>query len=98
MAKGGYGLKARLTSPLVNSAGLLDGYHRSALTLCSIGSHSALEVAAGVPAQRLRTLVVTPTGREKTYARYYSRQDDPARGCVDETVELEAFIDLLDSG
>lgn len=98
MARGGYGLKARLTSPLVNAAALLDGYDRLGLTLCSIGSHSALEVAAGARAQGLRNLVITAKGRERTYARYFARQSDPARGCVDETLELEAFIDVLDGG
>jgi 5-formaminoimidazole-4-carboxamide-1-(beta)-D-ribofuranosyl 5'-monophosphate synthetase len=81
----------------VNAAGLLDGYDRSALTLCSIGSHSALEVAAGARAQGLRNLVVTAKGREKTYSRYYAREDGPPRGCVDATLELEAFVDILDS-
>lgn len=80
----------------MNSRDLLEGYDRSALTLCSIGSHSALEVAYGARAQGLRNLVVTAKGREKTYTRYYSRQANPPRGCVDETIELQAFPDLLD--
>ena len=71
------------------------GYDRSALTLCSIGSHSALEVAYGARAQGLRNLVVTAKGREKTYTRYYARRANPDRGCVDETLELDAFTDLL---
>src|SRR5579884_4465467 len=75
--------------------GLLDGYDRKTLTLCSIGSHSALEVAYGARLQGLRNLVVTAKGREKTYARYYARRDDPPRGCVDETLELDEFTDLL---
>ncbi|HKU68984.1 MAG TPA: DUF1297 domain-containing protein [Candidatus Baltobacteraceae bacterium] len=79
----------------VNTGDLLAGYDRSALTLCSIGSHSALEVAYGARCQGLRNLVVTAKGREKTYARYYSRRSDPPRGCVDETLELPSFADLL---
>lgn len=79
----------------MNAASLLDGYDRSALTLCSIGSHSALEIAAGARAQGLRNLVVTAKGREQTYSRYYARRNDPLRGCVDETLELETFTDLL---
>jgi 5-formaminoimidazole-4-carboxamide-1-(beta)-D-ribofuranosyl 5'-monophosphate synthetase len=39
--------------------------------------------------------VITARGRERTYARYYARAEDPARGCVDATLELEAFADLL---
>jgi 5-formaminoimidazole-4-carboxamide-1-(beta)-D-ribofuranosyl 5'-monophosphate synthetase len=74
---------------------LLNGYDRNALTLCSIGSHSALEVAYGARLQGLRNLVVTAQGREKTYTRYYARQEGPARGCVDETLELKEFTELL---
>ena len=77
------------------TASLLEGYDPSALTLCSIGSHSALEVAFGARAQGLRNLVVTAKGRELTYTRYFSTQQHPERGCVDETLELEAFTDLL---
>ena len=65
------------------------------LTLCSIGSHSALEVAYGARLHGLRNLVVTARGREKTYARYYARTADPPRGCVDETLHLNEFADLL---
>ncbi len=79
----------------MNALGLLDGYDRSALTLCSIGSHSALEVAYGARAQGLRNLVVTARGREQTYARHYAVKRSPARGCVDETLELDVFPDLL---
>lgn len=79
----------------MNSASLLDGYDRSALTLCSIGSHSALEVAYGARAQGLRNLVVTAKGREQTYARYYAAKNDPTRGCVDETLQIDSFPDLL---
>lgn len=74
----------------------LAGYDRSRLTLCSIGSHSALEVAYGARAQGLRNLVVTARGRERTYARYYAAAQNPPRGCVDETIHLDAFADLLD--
>lgn len=79
----------------MNDAALLAGYDRSNLTLCSIGSHSALEVAYGARAQGLRNLVVTAKGREQTYTRHYIRRENPARGCVDETLELESFTDLL---
>ncbi len=77
-------------------AATLAAYDASALTLCSVGSHSALDVAFGARAQGLRNLVVTATGRERTYARYFARRTDPARGCVDATLELAAFADLLD--
>lgn len=73
----------------------LAGYDRSGLTLCSIGSHSALEVAYGARAQGLRNLVVTAKGRERTYLEHFAAKDDPARGCVDRVVELETFADIL---
>jgi 5-formaminoimidazole-4-carboxamide-1-(beta)-D-ribofuranosyl 5'-monophosphate synthetase len=79
--------------------GTLASYDASRLTLCSIGSHSALEVASGARAQGLRNLIVTETGRNKTYDRYYARRfDGPPRGCVDATLELAKFADILDDG
>lgn len=74
---------------------LIDGYDLGALTLCSIGSHSALDVAYGARLQGLRNLVVTARGREQTYARHFAVQQHPPRGCVDETLELSTFTDLL---
>jgi 5-formaminoimidazole-4-carboxamide-1-(beta)-D-ribofuranosyl 5'-monophosphate synthetase len=75
-------------------------YDRSRLTLCSIGSHSALDVAFGARAQGLRNLVVTARGRERTYAEHFIRRGDPgpARGCVDAVLELERFADILSDG
>jgi 5-formaminoimidazole-4-carboxamide-1-(beta)-D-ribofuranosyl 5'-monophosphate synthetase len=66
------------------------------LTLTSIGSHSALEVAYGARAQGIANLVITAKGRERTYTEHYRRRETPVpRGCVDETLELGAFTDLL---
>jgi 5-formaminoimidazole-4-carboxamide-1-(beta)-D-ribofuranosyl 5'-monophosphate synthetase len=78
-------------------ADILAGYDRAALTLCSIGSHSALEVAAGARLQGLRNLIVTERGRDRTYAEHYARKDAPPRGCVDATLELPKFSDILDA-
>jgi len=77
-------------------AAALARYDRAALTLCSVGSHSALDVAYGARAQGLRNLIVTARGRERTYAQYYGRRDGPSRGCVDATVHLDAFADILE--
>jgi 5-formaminoimidazole-4-carboxamide-1-(beta)-D-ribofuranosyl 5'-monophosphate synthetase len=76
----------------------LERYNRSELTICSIGSHSALEVAAGARAQGLRNLVVTAKGRERTYTEHFARRDapGPSRGCIDEVLELGAFTEILD--
>lgn len=74
----------------------LAGYDPSNLTLCSIGSHSALDVAYGARSQGLRNLVVTATGREQTYANHYARRQSPDRGCVDGTLQVPAFADILE--
>jgi 5-formaminoimidazole-4-carboxamide-1-(beta)-D-ribofuranosyl 5'-monophosphate synthetase len=83
-----------VTSEQVGRA--LAAYDRSRLTLCSIGSHSALEIAYGARAQGLLNLVVTAKGRERTYSRYFAAREEPVRrGCVDGVVELDAFSDIL---
>lgn len=72
-------------------------YDLSALTLCSIGSHSALEVAYGARRQGLRNLIVTARGREQTYERHFLAAEEPVpRGCVDRVIRLESFAALLD--
>ncbi|HXM07734.1 MAG TPA: DUF1246 domain-containing protein, partial [Candidatus Acidoferrum sp.] len=77
---------------------MLARYDRRALTLCSIGSHSALEVAAGARAAGLRNLVVTAKGRERTYTEHFRRSGPPGppRGCVDDVLELDRFPDILE--
>ncbi len=68
------------------------------IALCCIGSHSALDVAAGARAQGLRSLIVTARGRERTYTESFRRREQPVpRGCVDEVIELERFTDMLDA-
>ncbi|MDQ2865664.1 MAG: DUF1297 domain-containing protein [Candidatus Eremiobacteraeota bacterium] len=77
----------------------LERYDRSHLTLCSVGSHSALEVAYGARAQGISNLIVTAKGRERTYSEHYARRETPmARGCVDATIALDRFADILDNG
>lgn len=71
-------------------------YDRNALTLCSVGSHSALEVAYGARLQGLHNLIVTARGRERTYARHFARRENPTRGCVERTIELGSFAEILE--
>jgi 5-formaminoimidazole-4-carboxamide-1-(beta)-D-ribofuranosyl 5'-monophosphate synthetase len=77
-------------------AAALARYDRAHLTLCSVGSHSALDVAQGARRAGLANLIVTARGRERTYARYFARREDPERGCVDRTLELESFAAILE--
>jgi 5-formaminoimidazole-4-carboxamide-1-(beta)-D-ribofuranosyl 5'-monophosphate synthetase len=77
-------------------AAALAGYDRSRLTVCSIGSHSALDVAYGARVQGLSNLIVTAKGRDLTYARHFAVSEKPVpRGCVDAIVELESFPEIL---
>lgn len=85
-------------SVVFDVATTLARYDAAKLTVCSIGSHSALEVAAGARAQGLRNLIITEAGRERTYAEHYIRKIDPPRGCVDATLPLRKFSDILDAG
>lgn len=72
---------------------ILKNYDFSNLTIATLGSHSALDVCRGAKNLEFHTLVVTEKGREKTYEKYFKTQDN--LGCVDETLELEKFSDLL---
>ena len=73
---------------------VLARYDPGSLALCCIGSHSALDVCLGAKRAGLRTVVVTAKGREKTYAQYYRLRPD-GTGCVDETIDLADFADVL---
>jgi len=75
-------------------AGVLARYDLAKLTLACIGSHSALDVCLGAKRAGLQTIVVTAKGREKTYSRYYRTRPD-GTACVDDTIDLAAFADVL---
>jgi 5-formaminoimidazole-4-carboxamide-1-(beta)-D-ribofuranosyl 5'-monophosphate synthetase len=72
---------------------ILSSYNLSHLTIATLGSHSALDVCRGAKNLGFRTLVITEKGREKTYEKYY--KTDGKLGCVDETLLLDKFSDLL---
>lgn len=71
-------------------------YNKKNLTIGVIGSHSALDIAAGAKKFGLKNLVVCEKGREKTYDFYYKKKLQGKNfGCVDETLVLEKFKDIL---
>ncbi len=72
---------------------VLAEYDTRALTVCSIGSHSALDVCLGAKKEGLRTLVIAAKGRERTYGLHYRARPDG--GCVDEVIVLDHFADIL---
>lgn len=63
------------------------------LTVGVLGSHSALDIAAGCKKYGLRNLIVCERGREKTYSQYY--KNNGGVGCIDEVLILEKFRDIL---
>lgn len=63
------------------------------ITIATIGSHSALEVARGAKDEGFRNLIVAQKGREKTYAKYYKASGD--FGCIDEVLLVDKFSDIL---
>ena len=76
---------------------VIDTYDKSKLTLGCVGSHSALEVAAGARAQGLKNLVITAKGRDQTYTRHFKKVDgEYPRGCVDETLAVATFPEMLE--
>jgi 5-formaminoimidazole-4-carboxamide-1-(beta)-D-ribofuranosyl 5'-monophosphate synthetase len=77
----------------MNIKQILNSYNLSNLTIATLGSHSALDVCRGAKNLGFRTLVVTEIGREKTYGKYY--KTDGKLGCVDQTITLNKFSDLL---
>ncbi len=50
----------------------LKGYDPQKVRIGVLGSHSALEIAAGAKQEGFETVVVCQKGREKTYTKYYS--------------------------
>lgn len=49
----------------------------------------------GASVQGLRNLIVVERGRERTYTEHYRKRNDPPRGCIDQTIELDRFSDIL---
>ena len=67
-----------------------------ALTLCSIGSHSALEVAAGARAARsAQSHHHRARPRANVRRALFPPASNPPRGCVDATLVLDKFSDML---
>ena len=77
----------------MNISQTIKSYKLGNLTVATLGSHSALDVCRGAKNLGFKTLVITEKGREKTYEKYY--KTDGKLGCVDETITLDKFSDLL---
>ncbi len=73
---------------------LADSYDKNNITIGVLGGHSALDVCRGAKKYGFRTLAVCQKGRDKTYTKYYKTRDD-GRGCIDETIVLDKFSDIV---
>ncbi|MCS6767543.1 MAG: formate--phosphoribosylaminoimidazolecarboxamide ligase family protein [Candidatus Nitrosocaldus sp.] len=60
---------------------------REDVSICSLGSHSALEIMDGAKDEGFRTVVVCQKGRELPYKRF--------RRLADEVIVLDSFRDML---
>ena len=66
---------------------VIEDYDPENVHIGVLGSHSALEIAAGAKQEGFKTVVVCQNGREKTYARYY-------RNIFDKIIHLDHFQDV----
>ena len=73
---------------------ITESYDHDKITIGVLGGHSGLDVCRGAKKHGFRTLAVCQKGREKTYAKYYKTRPD-GRGCVDETIVLDKFSDIV---
>ena len=66
-----------------------------------VGSHSGLDTCDGATSEGFHTVAICQDGREKTFDRYFKTQRDASgkayRGCVDETIILPKFANILDA-
>ncbi|MBN2602564.1 MAG: formate--phosphoribosylaminoimidazolecarboxamide ligase family protein [Candidatus Thermoplasmatota archaeon] len=75
---------------------MADSYDKKNITIGVLGGHSALDVCRGAKKLGFHTLAVCQKGREKTYTKYYKKRKD-GRGCIDETIVLDKFSDIIRS-
>ena len=76
---------------------VLARYDSDAITVGTLGSHSALDICKGAKDEGFRTITVCKKGREETYDRYYRVRKSFGRVCgvVDETILLNKFNEIL---
>jgi 5-formaminoimidazole-4-carboxamide-1-(beta)-D-ribofuranosyl 5'-monophosphate synthetase len=62
-------------------------FHPKKVRIGVLGSHSALEIAAGAKQENFETVLVCEKGREKTYTKYY-------KNLFDHVIVLDKFADI----
>jgi len=73
---------------------LVESYDKNKITIGVLGGHSGLDVCQGAKKYGFRTIAICQKGREKTYSKYYRTRED-GRGCVDETIVLDKFSEII---
>ncbi len=65
-------------------------------TICTLGSHSALDICQGAKDHAMKNLVVCQKGREVVYDKYYKYRNTKIGhcGCVDKTIVLDKFSQI----
>jgi len=67
---------------------LVDSYDRNKITICALGSHSALDILDGAKDEGFSTLAVCQKGRERPYKAF--------RRIVDEVMLLDDFTAIME--
>ena len=75
---------------------IVEGYDPKKITIGVLGGHSGLDVCRGAKKLGFKTIAVCQKGREKTYTQYYRTRSD-GRGCIDETIILDRFSDIINA-
>ncbi|MEF8879199.1 MAG: DUF1297 domain-containing protein, partial [Candidatus Thermoplasmatota archaeon] len=73
---------------------IVESYDKDDITIGTLGGHSGLDICRGAKKHGFKTIACCQKGREKTYTDYYKTRDD-GRGCVDETIVLDKFADVV---
>ena len=78
----------------------LERYDLKKAKIGVVGSHSGLDTCDGAKTEGFTTVAICQAGREKTFNEYFKTVTDAkgnhVRGCVDETIILNKFNNLLD--
>ena len=79
----------------------LERYDLKKAKIGVVGSHSGLDTCDGATSEGFHTVAICQDGREKTFNNYFKTQRDASgrayRGCVDETIILPKFANILDA-
>ena len=79
----------------------LERYDLKKAKIGVVGSHSGRDTCDGATSEGFRTVAICQDGREKTFNNYFRTQRDASgkayRGCVDETIILPKFANILDA-